>query len=155
MRWLILIFWLVLCFGVSALGARWNLTEIPGWYRTLIRPSFSPPNWVFGPVWTMLYLLMAVAAWRVSLTPRSALQTTALFLFLVQLGLNLAWSYIFFRQHAMGAAFAEIVCLWAAIGATTLTFSRVSPVAAWMLAPYWAWVTFASVLNASFWRLNA
>jgi len=75
-------------------------------------------------------------------------------LFVVQLGLNFAWSWIFFRQHAIGAALAEAVLLWAAIGATTLVFGRVAPVSAWLMAPYWAWVSFATVLNAAFWRVN-
>jgi tryptophan-rich sensory protein len=75
-------------------------------------------------------------------------------LFLVQLGLNFAWSLIFFRQHNLGAALVEVVVLWAMIGATTLVFGRVTPSAAWLMAPYWAWVSFAAVLNAAFWRLN-
>jgi tryptophan-rich sensory protein len=82
------------------------------------------------------------------------LRTWGLALFLLQLALNFAWSLIFFRQHAIGAALVEVVLLWAAIGATTLAFARVAPGAAWLMAPYWAWVSFASVLNAAFWRLN-
>ena len=125
-----------------------------GWYRTLRRPSIALPHWVFGPVWTVLYLLMAVAAWRVWLTAPSAPRTWGLALFLVQLGLNPAWSWIFFRRHAIGAALAEVVALWAAIGVTILVFGQVAPLAAWLMAPYWAWVCFASVLNAASWRLN-
>ncbi len=154
MRWLALIFWIGLCFGVAAVGGRWTTPEIPSWYQTLERPSFAPPNWIFGPVWSVLYLLMALAAWRVGLAEASPLRLWALALFVVQLALNLAWSWIFFHQHAIGAALVEIVVLWAAIGATTLLFARVAPVAAWMMAPYWAWVTFATVLNAAYWRLN-
>ncbi len=154
MRWIVLIVWLGLCFGVAALGGRWTATEIPTWYRTLARPTFAPPNWVFGPVWSVLYLLMALAAWRVSLAQAGPLRTAALALFVAQLALNLAWSWIFFGRHAIGAAVVEIVVLWVAIGATTLVFARVAPVAAWMMAPYWAWVTFAAVLNAAYWRLN-
>jgi tryptophan-rich sensory protein len=154
MRWAGLFFWLVLCFGVAAIGGRWTAAEIPGWYRTLTRPSFAPPNWVFGPVWTLLYALMAVAAWQAWSQAPSPARTLALGLFLAQLALNLAWLWIFFRNHAIGAALAEVVVLWATIGVTTLAFARVSPVAAWMMTPYLAWVTFASALNAGFWRLN-
>jgi tryptophan-rich sensory protein len=98
--------------------------------------------------------MMAIAAWQVWESAASPMRTWGLALFLVQLILNFAWSLIFFRQHDLGAALAEVVVLWAAIGVTTLVFSRVSPAAAWLMAPYWAWVTFAAVLNAAFWRLN-
>jgi tryptophan-rich sensory protein len=97
---------------------------------------------------------MAVAAWQIWRSPASTERTLGLALFLVQLGLNFAWSLIFFRCHAIGAALAEVVLLWAAIGATTLVFGQVALAAAWLMAPYWAWVTFAAVLNEEFWRLN-
>jgi tryptophan-rich sensory protein len=154
MRWIVLLFWLAICFVAAGLGARWTTGEITGWYRTLARPAIAPPNWVFGPVWTLLYALMAVAAWLVSQAAPSPLRTWALALFLLQLGLNLTWSLIFFRQHAVGLALAEVVILWVAVGVTTQVFGRVAPAAAWLMAPYWAWVTFATVLNAAFWRLN-
>jgi tryptophan-rich sensory protein len=154
MRGLSMILWLALCFSVAALGARWTTTEIPTWYRALVHPSFAPPNWLFGPVWTLLYALMAFAAWRITQAPASPLRTWGLALFLVQLALNLAWSWIFFRQHAIGVAVAEIVLLWVAIAATTLVFARISPFAAGLMAPYLAWVAFAALLNAAYWRLN-
>jgi tryptophan-rich sensory protein len=154
MRWVWLILWLVLCLGVGAVSGRWTAAEIPGWYRTLVRPAIAPPNWVFGPVWTTLYILMAIAAWQVWLAGPSRARTVGLGLFLLQLALNFAWSWIFFRQHAIGMALAEVLVLWATIGATTLVFARSSPVAAWLMAPYLAWVTFASALNGAFWRLN-
>ena len=97
---------------------------------------------------------MAVAAWRVGLAQPTAAPTWAIGLFLVQLALNLAWSWIFFHRHAIGGALLEVVLLWAAIGAATLVFSRVAPVAAWLMVPYLAWVTFATALNAAYWRLN-
>jgi tryptophan-rich sensory protein len=97
---------------------------------------------------------MAIAAWRVSLAPPSPIRTCGLVLFLAQLALNFAWSWIFFRQHAIGAALFEVVFLWAFIGATTLVFAAVAPVSAALMTPYWAWVTFATVLNTGFWRLN-
>jgi len=154
MRWISLVGWMGVCFAVAGISGRWTAGEIPGWYRTLVRPSFAPPNWVFGPVWTLLYTLMAIAAWRVWLSAPSPQRTWGLALFVAQLGLNFAWSWIFFRKHAIGTALAEVVVLWAAIGATTLVFARVAPPAAWLMAPYWAWVTFASVLNGGFWRVN-
>src|SRR6185503_293958 len=155
MRWLTLALWIISCMAVGGLGGRWTAPEIPGWYRTIAKPSFNPPGWIFGPVWTTLYILMAIAAWLVSAAPDSRVRTLAVALFIFQLVLNLAWSWIFFHKHAIGPAAAEIVVLWVAIGATTLVFSRLSIVAAWLMAPYWAWVTFASVLNATLWRLNA
>jgi tryptophan-rich sensory protein len=97
---------------------------------------------------------MATAAWVVWLSPSSPLRTWGLVVFLAQLALNFAWSWIFFRQHAIGAAFAEVLMLWVSIGAATLLFSRVAPVSAWLMAPYLAWVSFAAILNAAFWRLN-
>jgi len=154
MHWISLVAWLVVCFTVAGVSARWTAPEITGWYRTLVRPAIAPPNWVFGPVWTLLYALMAIAAWLVVRAEPSPLRTLALVLFVVQLGLNFAWSWIFFHQHALGAALAENVALWTAIGAATLLFARVTPVAAWLMAPYWAWVSFAVVLNWAFWRLN-
>lgn len=154
MRWISLLTWIALCFLVAGLGGRWTTAEIPVWYRGLIRPSIAPPNWIFGPVWTLLYLLMAIAAWLVWQTPSSALRTWGVALFLAQLAMNLGWSWIFFHKHALGAALVEVVLLWGMIGATTLVFSRVAPVAAWLMAPYLVWVGFASVLNGAFWRVN-
>jgi len=153
-RWFALFFWFALCFAVAGIGGRWTAGEITGWYRTLNRPAIAPPNWVFGPVWTLLYGLMAFAAWRVWLAPPSPARSWALALFLVQLALNLGWTWIFFRKHAIGAALTEVIALWAAIAVTMLAFRRVEPGAGWLMAPYLAWVTFASVLNAAFWRIN-
>jgi translocator protein len=155
MRWIWLVLWIVGCLAVGGLGGRWTAPQIPGWYQTLTKPSFNPPGWIFGPVWTTLYILMAVAAWRVTESPESRLRTLGIALFVLQLALNLAWSWIFFHKHAIGMAAVEVALLWCAIGATTLVFSRVSASAAWLMAPYWAWVTFASILNAAIWRLNA
>jgi len=154
MRWIWLAFWLALCFAVAAIGGRWTAAEIPGWYRTLIRPAMAPPNWVFGPVWTLLYAMMAIAAWQIGQSTASPLRTWALALFLLQLALNLAWSWIFFHEHVLGAALVEVVFLWAAIGATTLLFAPIAPTAAWIMTPYWAWATFAALLNEEFWRVN-
>ncbi|HEY2859290.1 MAG TPA: TspO/MBR family protein [Terracidiphilus sp.] len=154
MRAFLLIFWIALCQAVGLLGGRWTAPEISGWYATLRKPSFNPPSWIFAPVWTTLYLLMAIAAWRIEQTSASPLRTIALSLFAAQLILNLLWSWIFFRRHAIRAALAELIILWVAIAATTAVFGRLDTVAAWLLAPYLAWTAFATVLNASIQRLN-
>jgi translocator protein len=154
MQWISLLFWFGICFTVAGIGSWLTSGEIAGWYRTLARPSIAPPNWVFGPVWTLLYALMATAAWAVWTSVPSSMRTVGLVLFLVQLGLNLGWTLIFFRLHAIGAALAEVLLLWAVIGVTTLVFGRVAPTAAWLMVPYWAWVSFAAILNAAFLRVN-
>jgi tryptophan-rich sensory protein len=154
MRWIELLFSFVLCFGVAGIGGAWTSGEIAGWYRTLRRPAIAPPDWVFGPVWALLYALMAIALWRTWLAAASPLRFWAIAAFFVQLALNLSWSWIFFRRHAIGSALTEVVALWIAIALTAVLFTRVAPVAAWLMAPYLAWVTFATALNFAFWRLN-
>lgn len=121
------------------------------WYASLRKPSFNPPNWIFAPVWTTLYLLMAVAAWLVW---RTSGVDGALLLFAIQLLLNALWTYFFFGRHAPGMALADIAVLWLAIAATIYVFAQRSGVAAWLLAPYLAWVSFAALLNFEIWRLN-
>jgi tryptophan-rich sensory protein len=154
MRWISLLWWLVLCFAVGGVGAIWTTTEVESWYRTLIRPGFAPPDWVFGPVWTLLYAMMAIAAWLVWRSPQSLRRSRGILVFLTQLALNFAWTLIFFHYHRVGAALLEIVLLWIAIVATIVLFRRISSASAWLLAPYLAWVSFATILNAGFWHLN-
>jgi len=154
MHWFTFAIWIVVCLAVGVFGGLWTAPEIPGWYRTLVKPSFNPPGWIFGPVWTTLYVLMAIAASLVTEAADTQLRTFGLGLFVLQLALNLAWSWIFFHKHSIGAAALEVALLWVAIGVTTIVFSRVSATAAWLMAPYWAWVTFASILNVTLWRLN-
>lgn len=142
---------MLLCFAAAAVGGLF----MPGdWYAALKKPSWNPPGWIFGPVWTALYAMMAVSAWLVWRRGGFAGQRRALTLFLVQLALNAAWTPLFFGMQRPGVAFAEIVLLWWAIAATLLAFRSVSRAAAWLLAPYLAWVSFASVLNFTLWRLN-
>ena len=125
------------------------------WYPTLIKPSFNPPSWVFGPVWTLLYLMMGIAAFLVWQKGwDSGAVKVALALFAIQLILNGLWSVLFFGIRMPGLAFAELLLLWFSIGATVVLFWRVSPVAGMLLLPYEAWVTFAAVLNGSIWILN-
>jgi translocator protein len=154
MRWILLLFWMLLCFAVAGISGSMTAREVPNWYGRLIRPSIAPPNWIFGPVWTLLYALMAIAAWRLSLLPPSPWRTKALVFFCLQLALNFAWSFIFFHWHRIGWALFEIVVLWVLILCTVLASMQVSIAATWLLAVYLAWVTFASVLNAAFWQLN-
>jgi translocator protein len=150
--WLALGGWLVLCFAPAALGGFF----MPGeWYASLKKPSWNPPGWVFGPVWTALYATMALAAWLVWRRGGFAAQRRPLVIFLVQLALNAAWTPLFFGLHWPGAAFAEIILLWLAIAATVAAFARVSRLAAWLLVPYLAWVGFAAALNFTIWHLNA
>lgn len=149
--WLALGGWLLLCFAAAAWGAMFG----PGaWYASLNKPSWNPPGWLFGPVWTALYAMMAVAAWLVWRCGGFARQGRALMWFLVQLALNAAWTPLFFGLQRPGLAFAEIVLLWLAIAATIYAFRAVSRVATCLLVPYLAWVTFAAALNFTLWRLN-
>jgi translocator protein len=145
---------IVACFAAAGLGSLATMDAIPTWYAALRKPSWNPPNWVFGPVWSLLYLMMAVAAWLVWRTAGWPGARPALGLFAVQLVLNIGWSVVFFGLHRPGWAFAEIVLLWGAILATLLLFRPISPSAALLLVPYLAWVTFAGLLNFTVWRLN-
>jgi tryptophan-rich sensory protein len=143
--------WLVLVFVAAAVGRSFP----PGaWYAGLAKPAWTPPNWLFAPVWTLLYLLMGLAAWLVWERRGTSGGRWALGLFLVQLGLNALWSWVFFGLHRPGLAFVEIVLLWLALAATIGAFRRVRPLAAGLLVPYLLWVTFAAALNFALWRLN-
>ena len=142
---------LVLVGGVASFGGRFG----PGaWYTHLAKPSWTPPGWIFGPVWTVLYILMAVAAWLVWKADDLRAVRAPLIFYAVQLILNALWSLIFFGLHRIGLAFVDILLLWGAILATVLLFRRVSVAAAVLMAPYLAWVTFAAILNFALWRLN-
>lgn len=140
------------CFAAAGIG---GLATRPGeWYASIAKPSFTPPNWLFGPVWTLLYAMMAVAVWLVWERRMHAPVGWALAVFSVQLVLNALWSVLFFGLHRPGAALIDLALLWLAILASIVLFWRVSIVGAWMLVPYLAWVSFAAVLNASIWWLN-
>jgi benzodiazapine receptor len=152
------IIWLVITFAV----AFWGSTFSPGsgtstgvWYSQIQKPSFTPPNWIFGPVWTLLYAMMATAAWLVWKQAGFGAAKAALIIFLIQLALNFLWSWIFFGQHLIGWALLDIVILWIAIFATMILFWQKSPLAGALMLPYLGWVSFASILNFSIWRLNA
>jgi benzodiazapine receptor len=143
--------WLVITFAAAWIGSRY----MPGaWYALLAKPSWNPPNSVFGPVWTVLYVLMAVAAWLVWRKAGLSGAGPALIVFVIQLVLNVMWSYLFFGLHRPDAAFVDIVALWMAILVVMILFWRVDWVAGGLMAPYAVWVAFASYLNFVLWRLN-
>lgn len=143
--------WILVAFLPALSGA----IAPPGdWYRTLQKPSWNPPGWLFGPVWTALYASMGVAAWRVWRRGGWRARRGELGWFMAQWVLNGLWSPLFFGWHRPGLALAEILLLWAAIAVTGLRFARVDRAAGLLFLPYLAWVTFAAVLNATLWRLN-
>jgi translocator protein len=152
---LALFVFLGVCLGAGGLGAVATTPEIDGWYRTLAKPEWNPPNEVFGPVWTALFVLMAIAGWLVWQKEHSGPRRVGLILFGLQLALNVAWSWIFFALHQPEWAVIEIVLLWLAIFATLVVFLRQSRPAGALLVPYLTWVTFAAGLNFAIWRLNA
>jgi benzodiazapine receptor len=143
---------LLVCFGAALVGSRFLPDE---WFRRLKKPTWNPPNWVFAPVWTVLYALMAVASWRVWDVAGFAGAGVALVLFAVQLVLNATWSVLFFGRHRPDLAMGDIAIIWLAILATTLAFLQVDQWAGLLLVPYLAWVSFASFLNLNIWRLNS
>lgn len=144
----------LVCLAAGGLGAMVTTPEIDGWYRGLHKPTWNPPDWIFGPVWTTLYIFMAVAAWWVWRENGFRNAKLALSFFAVQLVLNVAWSWIFFGWHDPGTAFAVIVVLLAAILVTTALFFRHDIMAGALMLPYVGWVSFASVLNYTIWQLN-
>lgn len=140
--------------AIGWVGAWITAPAIPGWYAGLVRPTFAPPNLVFAPVWTTLYLMIALAAWLVWRLPASPPRARALWLFALQLALNTLWSFLFFGLQRIDAALVELAVLWLAALATIAAFARLSRAASWLLVPYLLWTSFALALNAAFWRLN-
>ena len=153
--WIGLVVLLAVCFAAAGIGGAVTTPKITNWYATLAKPSWNPPNWIFGPVWSALYFCMAAAAWLVWRQGGFVSAKVPLILFGVQLGLNVLWSCLFFGLQSPGLAFVEVVLLWAAIAATMVTFWHRSVIAGILFVPYLAWVSFASILNFTIWRLNA
>jgi tryptophan-rich sensory protein len=149
-----LVILVLLCLGAAAVGSAATVPRIEGWYAALAKPSWTPPNWIFGPVWTVLYIAMAVAAWLVWRQKGWSGTQVPLLLFAAQLALNVAWSWLFFGMKSPGLGFVDILLLWIAIAATLVAFWSRSMVAGLLLVPYLAWVTFAAALNYSIWQLN-
>lgn len=139
---------------LGAVGGLVTSPEIPTWYAGLTKPSFNPPNWLFGPVWTTLYILMGISCYLVWKQPASVARNKALYVFVVQFALNFCWSFIFFGMHETGWALAEMMVLWVTILITIFSFAKFSKTAAWLLVPYISWVSFAILLNGAIWRLN-
>lgn len=139
---------------VGAVAGVTTAKAIPSWYASLNQPSFSPPNWIFGPVWTSLYIVMGISLYLVWVQPPGRERNLALIIFGIQLMLNFGWSYIFFYYKNLGLAFVEIIVLWVAIIFMVVFFHRLRPLAAYLNIPYLAWVTFASILNGAYYRLN-
>lgn len=146
----------IICLAVGYLSGMVTRTSITTWYPTLVKPSFNPPNWIFAPVWTSLYVMMGVAAgliWNQIPSQKEAV-TKALQFFAIQLVLNALWSYLFFGMHNLMLATIEVVLLWLMIFETYSQFAKINKTASYLMLPYLAWVSFASVLTVSIWWLN-
>lgn len=146
---------IIICLAAGFIGSIFTNRQIPTWYAALEKPSFSPPNWLFGPVWTALFILMGISlflVWRNGLSQPSV--KIALIIFIVQLLLNILWSFLFFTLRSPLTSFIEIILLWILILITILVFYPISKTAGILLLPYILWVSFASILNFSIWRLN-
>lgn len=153
-RWLVLLGFVAVTFAAAGIGGAATASSVNTWYPTLVKPAWNPPSWVFGPVWSALYLLMAIAAWRVWRHTEHPERRAALMWFFAQLVLNAAWSCLFFRLRNPGLAFAEVILLWASLVVVLRKFARIDLPAAVLWVPYLAWVSFAAVLNGTVWWLN-
>jgi translocator protein len=146
---------IVLTLGIGSLGAIFTTSEIPTWYAGLQKPSFNPPKYLFGPVWSLLYLLMGISFYLIWKQPASSIKSIAITLFIIQFVLNFCWSIIFFKYHQIGWALVEIITMWVFILLTIIWFAKLHKSAAWLLVPYISWVSFATLLNFALWRLNS
>lgn len=149
-----LILSLALPLSVGAIAGIFTSAAIPDWYVTLNRPSFNPPNWLFAPVWTTLYILMGISLFLVWILPQGNDRNRALAAFVIQMILNFVWSFLFFYFKTIGFALAEIIVLWGSIVLMIVLFYRVKPISAFLNVPYLFWVSFATVLNAAYFLLN-
>jgi len=149
-----LILSLILTMGTGAVAGIFTGQSVSGWYATLNQPSFNPPNWVFGPVWSTLYFLMGISLWLVWKQKPSGERNRAILLFSAQLVLNFLWSFLFFYFHLIGAALMDIILLWVSILTMIILFYRIRPIAAYLNIPYLLWVSFATALNTAYFFLN-
>lgn len=140
--------------AIGAVAGMFTASAVPEWFASLNRPSFAPPNWVFGPVWTTLYVIMGISMFLIWKMPASNERSVALLVYSVQLMLNFGWSFFFFYFKTLGIALIEIIILWISIAAMLLLFYKLKPMAAYINIPYFLWVTFASFLNGGFYKLN-
>lgn len=154
-KWLKFIIAIAIPLAVGFISSLFTMEGVNGWYRTINRPSWNPPDYVFAPVWTTLYILMGIALYLIWVSPApKAKKNKAITLFAIQLTLNFFWSYIFFSAHKIGWAFVEIVVLWLFILFTIFSFASINKKAAWLLVPYISWVSFAAILTYTVWTLN-
>jgi benzodiazapine receptor len=137
--------------GVSGYA---TATGITTWYTTLNKPFFNPPNYLFGPVWTILYILMGISFYRILQSQESKIKTTGIMIFCMQLALNFCWSFLFFKFQLLAISFIEIIIMWISIVTMIYTFTKIDKTAGYLQIPYLLWVSFASVLNGSIWYLN-
>lgn len=149
-----LLFSIALCQAAGLIGSIFTIPQVNIWYKTLAQPSFAPPSWLFGPVWTTLYTLMGIALFLMWNAPRSRQRRLALVAFFIQLGLNAIWSPIFFGLHVLTASVVVIVLLLITIIITMMAMYKVRPAATYLFIPYVVWVAFATMLNIAIWRLN-
>ena len=145
---------LILPLAVGSIAGIFTAQAIPEWYASLNRPSFNPPNGIFGPVWTTLYVLMGISLFLIWKQDPSAKRNTAIVIFFVQLLLNFCWTFLFFYFKEIGLALIEIIILWITILLMIISFYKIKPVAAYINIPYILWVSFATVLNAAYYLLN-
>ena len=145
---------LMLPLGIGSIAGIFTAAAVPQWYAALNRPSFNPPNWIFGPVWTVLYILLGISFFLIWKLPANKERNLAIMVFLLQLLLNFVWSFIFFYFNRIGLALVEIIFLWISIVTMLVLFYRIKPLAAYINIPYLLWVSFASILNASYYFLN-
>jgi translocator protein len=145
---------LLLPLGVGGIAGVFTTEAIPGWYASLVQPLFTPPNWVFGPVWTTLYIIMGISLYLIWKLVASKQRNHAILVFMLQLLLNFFWSFFFFHFKMIGVALINIVALWIIITVMLVRFYKLKPVAAYVNIPYLLWVTFATALNAAYFLLN-
>lgn len=147
---------IALCEGVGIVSSIFTLNAIPTWYVYLNKPAFSPPNWIFGPVWTVMYILMGIALYQVWTlrTKKKTLQRSSLQLFIIQLAVNFLWTFIFFGLRSPVGGLIDIIILWIFILLTLTRFYKLSKIAGYLMAPYLLWVSFATILNFSVAFLN-
>ena len=154
MKWSRFIISLAIPLAAGAIAGAVTAGNVNTWYPQLNKPPFNPPNWLFGPVWTILYIMMGICLYLIRMKPPSRIKSRAMRLFFVQLALNFIWSFLFFQWHLINLALVDISILWIAIVSCLLVFGKISKPVAWLFVPYLLWVSFAAILNASIYMLN-
>jgi benzodiazapine receptor len=145
---------LILPLALGTIAGIFTAQSVPEWYATLNRPSFNPPNWIFGPVWTTLYIIMGISLFLIWRQDMRKERNLAILVFMLQLLFNFGWSFIFFHFKMIGFALIELILLWISIVIMLVLFYKIKPIASYINIPYLLWVTFATVLNGSYYFLN-